>query len=154
MELFLIRHAHAEDLEPDEARPISATGREQIEALAKFLARSGEFKPDVLWHSPLVRARETAELLGAALKLTVPRVEKSLLRPDDDPHAFVRTLKSAKGSVAVIGHEPHLSSLASLLVVGASLPPAFVMHKAAALALEGAGVRWTVRWHVSPHLFG
>lgn len=152
MDVFLIRHAHAVDLFPDHARTLSDRGREQVRTLARFLKRSESFSPDEFWHSPYLRARETAELLASELESNVLCREMPGLTPEDDPIAFGRTLVASKRSVAVVGHEPHLSALASLLVAGNDSPPVFAMKKGATLALERGGRLWVVRWHVYPDL--
>ena len=152
MLLYLIRHAHAVDGEVDAARPLSKRGEQQVRDLADFLRRSESFQPDEIWHSPLVRARETAQLLAQRLKLAAPLALMPDLEPGDDPRAVARRIKATSHSLAVIGHEPHLSALASLLVVGKPEAPAFVMKKCAALALEGAGSSWMVCWFVSPEV--
>lgn len=148
--LYLVRHADALDAEYDEIRPLSPHGRAQIAALAKFLGRTSAFVPDEIWHSPLVRARDTAHLLVQHLRLKTPLTEIPDLRPEDDPAATVRRLKKANRPLAIVGHEPHLSALATLLVVGRSDLPSFVVKKCSVLALEPAGNHWMVRWFVSP----
>lgn len=150
--LYLVRHAHALDAEDDAVRPLSDRGRKQVRALARFLDESDAFQPEDIWHSGLVRARETAQLLAGQLKLAAPLHEMPDLRPEDDPTATVRRLKLVRRPLAIVGHEPHLSALASLLVAGATEPPAFVFKKCCALALEPAGTHWMVRWHISPDL--
>jgi phosphohistidine phosphatase len=150
--LYLIRHAHAVDHTEDPARPLSKRGRDQVRALAAFLGTAKGFAPAEIWHSPLVRSRETAERLAGHMKLAAELSLVPGLEPEDDPAEFVKRLQPTLESVAVVGHEPYLSALASLLVRGASAPPVFVMKKCAALALEGEGRFWMVRWHVSPEL--
>jgi phosphohistidine phosphatase len=150
MNLYLIRHAHAVDLTPDHARPLSDRGREQIRALAKFLHRSEAFSPEELWHSPLVRAQQTAELLADELKFSGRLREVSGLRSEDDPREIARQLMNVEHAVAVVGHEPHLSALGSLLVTGATDPVVFDMKKGAVLALERSGRLCVVRWHIAP----
>lgn len=150
--LYLVRHAHAVDATDDASRPLSERGRQQVRRLGKFLRPTDVFQPEEIWHSPLVRAHETATLLVRHLRLDVPLVLVPGLEPEDNPQAIARRLRSATRSVAVVGHEPHLSALASLLVRGRAAPPAFVMKKCAVLALEGTGRLWMVRWHVSPEL--
>lgn len=150
--LYLIRHAHALDAEEDAIRPLSDRGRKQVRSLARFLGTTGIFQPEDVWHSALVRARETAQLLAQQLKLAAPLHEMPDLRPEDDPVATARRIKLVRRPLAIVGHEPHLSALSSLLVVGAAEPPAFVFKKAAVLALEPAGTHWMVRWHLSPEL--
>lgn len=153
MIVYLIRHAHAVDSEENSERPLSRRGQEQARALAAFLERSGQFEPAEFWHSPLARSRETAELLGEGLRVSAPYLLVPDLQPESDPRLAARRIKVATHPVAIVGHEPHLSALATLLVVGARDAPAFVMKKCSALALEGAGRHWSVRWHVSPDLF-
>jgi phosphohistidine phosphatase len=65
MELYLVRHGVAVDADSslaDEARPLSARGREEFGEEVRGLERIGA-RFDQLLHSPLLRAMETAELL-------------------------------------------------------------------------------------------
>lgn len=151
--LYLVRHAHALDAEVDPARPLSERGRQQVATLARFLQPSGAFRPEEMWHSPLLRSRETAESLALHLKLGAPLRVMPDLQPEDDPAAIVRRLKVVRRPLGIVGHEPHLSALASLLVAGEMEPPAFVFRKCAVLALEPNGEFWMVRWLISPELF-
>jgi phosphohistidine phosphatase len=153
MLVTLIRHAHALDGEDDARRPLSRRGRQQVRALADFLRSSAAFQPDAIWHSGLVRAEETAALLRRRLKLKAPCAPAPGLAPEDAPHAAAARIDAAgHDRLAVVGHEPHLSGLASLLVTGRAVPPVFAMKKCAALTLEGGGRHWIVRWHVSPEV--
>ena len=152
MRVYLIRHAHAVEADEDPARPLSARGIEQVKALAKFLKPSGAFAPEEIWHSPLARSRETAELLIKHLRLEVPRTLVPGLEPDDDPAAIAARLTACTHPLAIVGHEPQLGALASLLITGRTEPVKFTMKKCAALALEGIGPHWSVRWHVSPEV--
>ncbi len=150
--LYLVRHAHAVDAEENFARPLSKRGELQVVTLATFLGRSGLFQPTELWHSSLLRSRQTATLLAARLRLTAPPSLMPDLEPEDDPRAVARRIKALAHPLAIVGHEPHLSALASLLVAGRMDASLFVMKKCAVLALEGAGPHWRVRWHLSPDL--
>jgi phosphohistidine phosphatase len=150
--VFLIRHAKAEDASPDTVRRLSREGRSRARDLGKFLGRSDAFAPAAVWHSTLVRARETAELVAAGLPITAPLEEVDGLAPEDDPRAFASRLRSAPDPLAIVGHEPFLGAFASLLVTGAPDPVCFHVRKGAVIALEGAGRRWVVRWHLSPEL--
>ena len=152
--LYLIRHAHALDSEDDAARPLSPRGKKQVEALAKLLHGTDAFYPEKIWHSPLVRARETADLLVRGLGRKLPLVETAGLRPDDDPAKIARALKHVSAPLCVVGHEPHLSALASLLVIGAEDRPVFLFKKCAVLALDHVDDHWLARWQVSPELLG
>src|SRR5690606_1245610 len=85
------------------------------------------------------------------------------LLPDDDPREVADRLHRHPddgGDVAIVGHEPHLSALAALLVRGKARADLFVLKKCALLTLERTAsvhkktgrARWRVRWQVSPEL--
>lgn len=150
--LYLIRHAHAAEAERDEIRALSHRGRAQLKQLAALLGPSGAFTPDEVWHSPLVRARETAELLVHELHLHPKWRERRELEPDADPSQVRQLLTKHHGAIALVGHEPHMSALATLLVTGTTSPIAFTFKKATILALESTGFHWCVRWQLSPDL--
>jgi phosphohistidine phosphatase len=152
MRAYLIRHAHALDGADDAARPLSKRGREQVYALARVLGKSGVFQPMALWHSPLVRSRQTAQLLARRAGFKIPLIEVAGLCPGDDPRFMARRINRLRQDVAIVGHEPHLSALGSLLVTGAAEPVVFVLKKCAALALERDDAQWMIRWHVSPEV--
>lgn len=164
MLLHLVRHAHALSEEEDKTRPLSPRGRGEVARLARFLGASGVFRPAQIWHSPLARSRQTADDLAARLLLVDSlRVEIPGLLPEDDPRELAERLHlhpKDRGDIAVVGHEPHLSALASLLVRGKARPDLFVLKKCALLTLElteaahkkTGHARWRARWHVSPEL--
>ena len=161
MKLFLVRHSHARPEEENPRRPLSARGREMTRTVAAFFQKSGALASvHVVWHSPLARAHETAELLVKELKLNPMVVEAPGLLPEDDPRAIADQLEQQDETVMIVGHEPHLGALATLLVRGKADPVGFDLKKTAVLALETSGERhkrsgrlcWRVCWHVSPEL--
>jgi phosphohistidine phosphatase len=145
--IYLIRHAHAVSAEEDPVRPLSAKGREQVAEVCGALRGGPGFKPAEIWHSPLARSRETAELLAAGLGLSVPLVLTPGLEPDDDPARIAAVLAAEGRDIAVVGHEPHLGCLAALLAEGPERAGAFVaFRKAGVLALLRKGKRWRPEW--------
>lgn len=154
MSLYLIRHAHAIDGEDDAARSLSKRGRRQVRALADFLGRTGALATAELWHSPRVRSRETAAQLVKHLGLDARLIEVDGIDYDDDPATVAARLAHRREPLAIVGHEPHLSALLSLLVTGAAHPVRFVMKKCAAVALDCVDGVWVVRWQVSPEIVG
>jgi phosphohistidine phosphatase len=164
MQLLVIRHALAGDSEEwiaagqdDDLRPLTKEGRKRMRAGAAGLHRlvAGI---DVLATSPLVRARQTAELVAA--EFDVPEVaDIDCLRPDARHSAFLSWLRAvpAAGTVAIVGHRPHLHELVSWLLTGTAEP--FVeMKKGAAIMLDfGARARGrprpgtaTLLWALAP----
>lgn len=150
MEIYLIRHAHALDGDDDALRPLSAKGRRQIRTMAAWLRRGALLRTREFWHSPLVRARDTARLLTRRLRMRAKLVETGGLEPEANPERLARRLVRLRRPVAVVGHEPHLSVLATRLLGERHDDPVVVMKKCAVLALERTGSRWTVRWMLSP----
>jgi phosphohistidine phosphatase len=147
--LYLIRHADAVSEEENHARPLSAKGRDQVRAVCAALRARGGFEPAEVWHSPLVRSRQTAEFLVGGLGLSAPLVLKDGLEPDENPEAIARALDAETREIAVVGHEPHLGVLAGLLVEGPSKPPFFFpFPKAGVLGLLRKGKRWKSEWLV------
>lgn len=153
MHLYLIRHAHAEDGSRDSLRPLSAKGLRQVRTMGRRLRRAEAFEVQEIWHSPLRRAAETAALLCQRLREKVPLMEVAGLKPQDDPHLILRRLKQAEVPVAIVGHDPHLSALASLLITGSAEPAKFWLKKCAVIRLDHSGAGWCVRWMISPELY-
>jgi len=123
MRLYLVRHAEAEPGEPDELRRLTAAGRRQAERLAERLAGSRP-RPAAVICSPLLRARETAELLARAVALEpVPDPRLAPGAGPDDVRAAVAGLGEA---VVVVGHQPDCGRIAAALSDGPepAFPPA------------------------------
>lgn len=117
--LHLLRHADAGDPEawdrPDEVRPLSPKGRRQAERLGAFLA-AADFAPDAIVTSPLLRARETAEIVADALRRPI-RIDERLAGPLD-PETVEAILSDAGDPLrpVLVGHDPAFSGLAGELV--------------------------------------
>jgi phosphohistidine phosphatase len=119
MEIFLVRHGIAVEREsegPDAFRPLTEKGRRRFRKTARSFARLG-CKLDLVLTSPLVRAVQTAEILaGEAKHGEVGILEE--LDPKYDAADLLKALrKRANGSrsVALVGHEPQLSSVLAAL---------------------------------------
>lgn len=157
MFLYLIRHAHARDAATDFERPLSDEGHAQVERLVEFLRGGTVPPPEEVWHSHLLRAAETAELVAHGLGWKAPVSAIDGLEPDADLRTVLLRVNASDRPLAIFGHEPFLGGLGALLVKGSTWPPAFAMHKCGMLALERMGERgapWIVNWHLSPELFG
>jgi phosphohistidine phosphatase len=161
MKLYLMRHGHALADKDDARRALSAEGREATRKVAAFFRAAGALADvHAVWHSPLVRARETAEILVKELGIDALRVETPGLLPDDDPAALADRLERLDQTVLLVGHEPQLSALATLVVRGKVKPVGFDFKKSAVMALEKTGgrhkksgrSRWQVGWFFAVEL--
>jgi len=120
-ELYLVRHAIADDRGPqwpnDAKRPLTQIGIARFVEAVKGL-RAIDVEIDEVVTSPLVRAKQTADLLAAGLKHK-PHVRiLKALEPGHGPVAVVKALaeEAKKNRIALVGHEPDLGDLASHLL--------------------------------------
>ncbi len=119
MNIYLLRHAEAEPGFPDHSRLLHASGREHARRLGDFLRAKQAFKPTVLLCSPYRRAQQTAELLlGAWGGSLESRKDESRLEPEMNPGSLVQDFQQLGQDVLVVGHNPNISILASLLLSG------------------------------------
>ena len=96
-------------------RPLSSVGRAATERLAAAAAKRG-VKPDVIWHSGKLRARQTAELFWKACNPFAPLTAERGLLPDDPPQWMRDRLTGETRSILIAGHMPYLPRLLALLV--------------------------------------
>ena len=144
--VLLVHHGEAEPPGVDVRQPLSARGRAQAELVAGAVAARG-LKPDVVWHSGKLRAKQTAESLWHAANPFAAMAAVRGLLPGDPPAWMADALAGETRTIAVVGHQPHLGRLLALLLRGtdAQLDP-FPAHGAVALTPAGDGYveAWTV----------
>lgn len=159
MKLLVVRHAPAADKDEfartgksDDLRPLTPAGKREMREVTRGL-RGVVPAIDVLATSPLVRAVQTAEILGDSYKRKLVSVEA--LRPETRFEDFAIWARAHGGTktVAIVGHEPHLSGLASWLLAS-SKRSLLELKKGAACLLEfedapGAGSA-TLLWSMAP----
>jgi phosphohistidine phosphatase len=119
--VHLVHHADALAPQVDAQRPLSSLGLNQADWLAAK-AREAGVKPDAIWHSGKVRARQTAE---AFLRVCNPFATFTMvrgLRPADPPDWIRDMLDVEEREVLVAGHMPHMAYLAALLGAESPLP--------------------------------
>jgi phosphohistidine phosphatase len=125
MELYILRHAIAETAPNppsggDSKRRLTAEGADKMRRAARGM-KALELSFDLIISSPYPRAKETAEIVAEAL-LSGKRLELSpLLEPEGNSKQFIEELKRKHGEkerVLIVGHEPGLSRLISVLTSG------------------------------------
>src|SRR3954452_3680529 len=114
MHLYLVHHGDAIGPQIDARRPLSEQGRHDVERLAAEAAARG-VKPDVIWHSGKLRARQTAECFWSACNPLAPMTAERGLLPDDPPSWIGDRLIGETRRVLIAGHMPYLPRLLALL---------------------------------------
>ncbi len=112
MLVFLVRHVHSDPGEPDELRPLSARGRGEAQSLAQRLA-AHPTPPRLVLTSPVLRARETAEMLAGATGADL-RVDERLA-PGASAEKLQESVGGESGPVAAVCHQPDCSEIALAL---------------------------------------
>lgn len=127
-ELYLVRHAIAAERGaewPDDAkRPLTERGISRFKEVVKGLHRL-DIAVDEIFTSPLLRAKQTAELLSSTLEGKPSVKVLDALAPGHTAAAVMANLaKVAKRRrIAIVGHEPELGELAAHLIgAGRALP--------------------------------
>ncbi len=145
--LILVHHGDAVGPNVDLMRPLSSVGRAAVERLAAAAARKG-VKPDAIWHSGKLRARQTAELFWAACNPLATFTAERGLQPDDPPRWIRDQLAGDTRSILIASHMPFLPRLlASLLGArDASAVLAFPQH--GCVALEADRDDWKELWRL------
>lgn len=126
MDLYVMRHSTAAENPPrgskkDSDRPLTPKGERKAWRVAEALEAFG-CSFDLIVSSPYVRARQTAEIVASAFNLQKQLVLSPHLAPSGEPRSlleYVSGHKPSVSSVLLVGHEPYLGELVSMLVFGA-----------------------------------
>jgi len=123
MEIYILRHGIAVDrgtpgFKKDADRSLTKDGEEKTHQVAEAMLAM-ELKFDLILSSPYVRSAQTANIVASELDEEVTFTD--FLLPDANPLELIREINDTKPqSVLLVGHEPDLSGLISLLVSGGS----------------------------------
>lgn len=126
MNLYIVRHAIAVEAgtagyEDDNLRPLTDKGRRKMEKIAHGL-KSLETELDLILTSPAVRATETANIMRKAFGLPKEAlIETEHLALTGAAAQLIQWLEAQAmqcENIALVGHEPYLSGLVSVLISG------------------------------------
>jgi phosphohistidine phosphatase len=145
--LVLVHHGDAVGPDVDPMRPLSSVGRAATGRLAGLAAERG-VKPDAIWHSGKLRARQTAELFWQACNPFAPITAERGLLPDDPPHWMRDRLAAEARSILIASHLPYLPRLLASLLGERDESRAHVFPLHGCVALETDGDRWKEAWRL------
>ncbi len=124
-QLLILRHAIALDRDEaasqnlnDAERPLTKKGIKRMEQVASGLQQLLD-EPGHILSSPLLRARQTAEILASRYPALTPAISKDLAPGHSLPSLITQLNQLPReGPLVIVGHEPDLSTLAALLLCG------------------------------------
>ena len=155
-ELYLVRHAIAaergDEWPDDTKRPLTKRGISRFRKCASGL-RELEAAVDEIFTSPLVRAKQTADLLAAGMDGKPPVKILDALAPGHTAQDVMTQLAKAakRRRIALVGHEPELGELAAHLI-GASRAMPFKKGGVCRVDVESLTSKraGTLIWFVGP----
>jgi phosphohistidine phosphatase len=158
IELYLIRHGLAADRDdeyPDDAkRPLTPEGVSRLRREARGLQSLGVAFDQILT-SPLVRAKQTAEVFAQAQDAKVPTAQIEALAPGGTPAQVVQALAeyAQRRAIALVGHEPNMSELTAKLL-GTRTPVPFKKGAICCIEFEALPPArpGTLAWFATPRM--
>ena len=156
MKLYLVRHGAAAPMEENPAQPLTEKGRQDIQRLAVFMARSGVSVARVI-HSGKKRAEETAVLLADVVGPgKVVEEAESGLGPNDSTDLLATAAAALTEDTMVVGHQPFMGRMVARLLAGAEDAIAVAFEPGTVVCLERSdnGGGWHLDWMAGPKLLG
>ena len=117
MRLYLVQHGDALTKDVDPERQLSDQGRADITRLCAWLVNN-DIAVSRICHSGKVRARQTAELLGAVLETGGEIQSAEGLGPNDPPEAFLKQLQNVDKDTLIASHLPFVARVLSQALTG------------------------------------
>jgi phosphohistidine phosphatase len=158
MQIYLLRHGIAEEVAAsgkDADRSLTPEGRKRLAAVLKRAAAAG-VEPSLVLSSPLVRARQTAEMAAKALNYAREIVLTAVLEPDGTPQLVWDELRTHRGETQVLlaGHEPLFSQMGAYLLNTPALEIDFKKGSLLRVDCESLGPqpRGVLKWFLTPRL--
>jgi phosphohistidine phosphatase len=156
LKVYILRHATAEprgQAAPEAQRQLTPEGKLELKAVLKRAHAAG-VAPETILTSPWLRALETAQMAGKALRCE-RIVETRVLLPDIPPARVLKEIRAIRHAkeVMVAGHEPQLSRLAAFLL---EAPLALDLKKGALMRIDiqekEGPPRGVLKWMLTPRL--
>ena len=125
MDLYLLRHAIAVErgtpgYERDSDRELTPKGTKRMRRVAQGMLAM-ELSFDVILSSPYARAKQTADIVADIFEAHKSLEFTDTLAVGGDPEELIKLIEkkyNAAESILLVGHEPYMSSLISLLLAG------------------------------------
>ncbi len=157
MEIYLLRHGEAQSsdapgINSDTERALTPNGKKELLKIISGLKKVVDL-PDLILTSPLVRARETAEIVRSVFDLPQERIEeRSDLGAQPPPSAIIEIARKTDNKrVFVVGHEPDLSHCVAW-IAAARVGDGAVMKKGGIARIDIDEKKSGVIWLLPPKI--
>jgi len=147
--IHLVHHGDAVGPHVDPMRPLSDRGRGAVLLLADEAARKG-VKPEIIWHSGKLRARQTAEAFWKVCHPLASLTAERGLRPEDTPVWIRDRLAGETREIMLVGHMPNLPRLLRLLIGETEEASVVGFPQHGLVSLESRGDLWKEAWRIEP----
>ena len=153
MRVYLVRHGKAAQsgYSNDADRPLTDRGRSDVERIARRMAKA-RLTVHQIRPSGLVRARETAEILGNVLNPPGGVIAVAGLKFSDPVDTLARELRLEPEPVMLVGHNPFMEDLASMLLIGEPGHRPLWFTTAGTACFEYDHGEWSLRWMLTPEI--
>jgi phosphohistidine phosphatase len=145
--VYLVHHGDAVGPDVDPRRPLSPEGRAEVDRIAALAAARGA-RPQIVWHSGKLRAKQTAEAFWRACNALAEFSATRDLQPDDPPQWMRDRLRGETRDILIAGHFPYLPRLLALLVTGGEAGVDFPLNGIVALETHDGGETWRELWRL------
>jgi phosphohistidine phosphatase len=153
MNVYLVRHGYAKPPEEDPERSLTEQGRQDTQKVSIFMAMQARVKVDRILHSGRARAQQTAEILGQYLKPPEGVEAADGLDLLAEPSVWAERLADMSQDICLVGHLPHLSRLAALLLCGSEGHEVVKLERSGVICLSRSSAGgWAVRWMIIPQI--
>jgi phosphohistidine phosphatase len=143
--IYLVRHGEAVPERLDPQRPLTSSGREEVERVAR-MAAAKNVQVSAIFHSGILRAKQTAEILTEHLQPALSVQQLSGLLPQDDPAIAKAELEAAENPIMLVGHLPHLNRLVALLLSGNVESQVMEFPPATIVCCSNDTSKWKISW--------
>jgi phosphohistidine phosphatase len=147
--IYLVRHGEAESERTSPERPLTRLGRDEVERVAGRAATK-RVQVSAIFHSGILRAKQTAEIMAEHLQPALGVRELAGLLPQDDPDIAKAELEHAEHPIILVGHLPHLNRLAALLIGGHVESGVMEFPPATMVCCARDGSKWKITWTLTP----
>jgi len=150
MHLYLVQHAEAVSKDIDPSRGLSEKGMDDIKRISKYISGM-DMDVHQIFHSGKKRALQTSQVLATHLKIEDKLTEANGLSPMDEPEVWFSKANTLNKNVMLVGHQPHMAKLASLLLCGNKDNKTINFEMGCVVCLrKDDDQQWSTDWIIKP----